>query len=42
VQAETELEDARANAQTAASALAFATGSYGSLAKDGSVAPTVR
>jgi outer membrane protein len=38
VQAETQLENARANAQTAASALAFPTGSYGSLAK----APTVR
>jgi outer membrane protein len=42
VQAETELEDARANAQTAASALAFATGSYGSLAKNTLAAPTVR
>jgi outer membrane protein len=40
VQAETELEDARADVQTAASALAFATSSYGSFAKDGSVAPT--
>jgi outer membrane protein TolC len=37
VQAETQLEDARADAQTAASALAFATGSYGLLAKAGSL-----
>jgi outer membrane protein len=40
VQAETQLEDARADAQTAASALAFATGSYGWLAKTGSLPPT--
>ncbi len=41
VQAETQLEDARASAQTAASALAFATGSHGSL-EGGAVPPTAR
>ena len=40
VQAETQLEDARANVQIAASALAFATSSYGSIAKTGTVLPT--